>query len=313
MQILNSNTTSALMPCMATIGCFDGVHRGHRFLISQVCKEAQKRGLASMLITFPVHPRQVMQQDYQPQLLSCMPHKERLLAQQEADFCLMLPFTVELSHYSAREFMQFLHERYQVQGLVIGYDHRFGHNRSESFIDYCRYGRELGIEVIQAESLTEEGISISSSVIRRLLKDGNIEQANRFLGYNYYMDGTVVGGFKMGRKLGFPTANLQPLCKEKLIPAEGVYAAYALLHGKRYAAMVNIGHRPTLENGSNLSIEAHLLNYSGDLYQQAICLEFISFLRREEKFESLEALIVQLQEDRKMVAKITGVHNASIQ
>lgn len=245
-----------------------------------------------------------MQKEYQPELLSCLSQRKELLAGEGADYCLLLPFTLELSRLSAKEFMQFLHDRYQVRALVIGYDHRFGHNRSEDFTDYCRYGKELGIELIQARGLVEDGVSISSSIIRRLLKDGKVEQANRYLGYTYYLDGRVVDGYKVGRKLGFPTANLQPSCVEKLIPSEGVYAAYVYLEGVRHVAMLNIGHRPTVDNGSNLSIEAHILNYSGDIYYRSIRVELVYFIRHEERFESLDALITQLAEDRKTVARL---------
>lgn len=312
MQIVQSDTIDKLPFSVATIGCFDGVHRGHRFLIEQVCTEARKRGLNSMLITFPVHPRQVMQKSYQPELLSCPAEKESLLLQQQADYCLLLPFTQELSQYSAKQFMQLLHEQYHVRALVIGYDHRFGHNRSEGFTDYCRYGKELGMEIVQAKGLVEEGISISSSAIRRLLSEGQIEQANHFLGYNYSLEGTVTEGFKIGRKLGFPTANIQPACGDKLIPGNGVYAVRVHLDAHCYPAMLNIGYRPTVNNGNNLSIEAHILNYSGDIYHCPVRIEFISFIRKEAKFEDLTALSRQLEEDRKnvtrMFSSLSGVY-----
>ena len=132
--------------------------------------------------------------------------------------------------------MELLHARFNVQALVIGYDHRFGHNRSEGFEDYCCYGKELGMEVIHAQALEEDGLSISSSLIRNLLKEGDVVRANRYLGYRYYLDGQVVSGYQVGRKLGFPTANLQPSCPDKLVPKEGVYAVYAYVEGKRYAS-----------------------------------------------------------------------------
>lgn len=306
MKIISHSPTASLPPCAATIGCFDGVHRGHRYLVDQVCTEARVRRLQSALITFPVHPRQVMHPDDDFQWLTCREQKERLIGTLPADYCLLLPFTPELSQLSARQFMQLLAERYHVRVLIIGYDHRFGHNRSEGFDDYCRYGRELNMEVIRAKALEEDGIDISSSLIRALLKGGSVEQANRYLGYDYRIDGTVVGGFQMGRTLGFPTANLRPSCLHQLIPHEGVYATHAYADGNRYAAMLNIGHRPTLQNGTDISIEAHLIGFKGDLYGHPLRVEFKHFLRAEQKFDTLEALSEQLQRDKKNVKRLLG-------
>lgn len=304
MEIITAGGHSALPPCVATIGCFDGVHRGHRYLIAQVQDEARRQGLHSALITFPVHPRQVMQSDYLPQWLTCLPQKEDLLKEQGADYCILLPFTRELSLLSARRFMELLHNEFHVQALVIGYDHRFGHNRSEGFDDYCRYGKDLGMEVIHASALVEDGVSISSSLIRKLLKEGDTVRANHYLGYRYYLDGQVVGGYQMGRKLGFPTANLQPSCADKLVPKEGVYAVYAYVEGKRYAGMLNIGHRPTLDNGSERSIEVHIIGFEGNLYQHALRIEFVQYVREEQKFEGIEALIAQLNRDKEAIVRL---------
>ena len=292
------------LPCAATIGCFDGVHRGHRYLIDQVRSAAKARGLKSAFITFPVHPRVVMQADYQPQLLSCLKQKLNLISELNADYCILLPFTRELSQLSAREFMELLHNLYQVKVLVIGYDHRFGHNRSEGFEDYCRYGKELGIEVLQAQALIENGNSISSSLIRALIQKGDVKQANHFLGYRYYLDGKIVNGYKVGRKLGFPTANLLPSCPDKLIPAEGVYAVYTYINGERHRAMLNIGHRPTVNNGTDLSIEAHIINFHEDIYNQQMRIEFVRQIRKEQKFANLEDLIQQLKQDKEEISTL---------
>ncbi len=272
MTIITDTSHLSLSPCVATIGCFDGVHRGHRYLVEQVCGEARKRNMQSALITFPIHPRQVMQSDYCPQWLTCLPQKQALIQTLDADLCILLPFTHELSMLSAREFMQLLHERYNVCALVIGYDHRFGHNRSEGFEDYCRYGEELGMEIIHATGLIEDGVSISSSLIRGLLKKGEVEKANHYLGYNYYLDGTVVDGFKVGRKLGFPTANLKPSCSDKLIPSTGVYAVYVYVEGECHVGMLNIGHRPTLSNGTEISIEVNIFDFFQIIYTNIPCV-----------------------------------------
>lgn len=306
MQFITDDIKTALPPCVATIGCFDGVHRGHRYLIRQVTQIGQEKGLHTTLITFPVHPRQVMQSDYQPQLLSCLPQKEALIQTLQVDYCLMMAFTRELSELSAYEFMKLLHERFNVCVLVIGYDHRFGHNRTKTFKDYCRYGAELGIEVTQARALVEDGVSVSSSVIRNLLNNGEIAEANHYLSYRYFLDGTVIDGYKMGRKLGFPTANLQPSCPNKLIPAEGVYAVYVYIDEIRYMGMLNIGYRPTVHNGENRSIEVYIIDFSGDIYHKQIRIEFMERIRREQKFESINALISQLNQDKDTVIRILG-------
>ena len=297
MQII-TDSHHTLPPLAATIGFFDGVHPGHKFLISQVQKMASQEGLCSAVITFPVHPRRVIQQDYCPQLLSSPEEKQALLSQTGIDYCLLLNFTRELSLYSAYDFMKLLHDKFHIQLLVIGYDHRFGHNRSESFEDYCRYGDELGIHIIKAEAYTNEGSKVSSSVIRRLLLEGEVNKAIHLLEHPFTLEGKVVGGRQVGRTLGFPTANLHPLCTDKLIPANGVYAIHAHVEGQMYGGMLNIGYRPTLNNGNDLSIEAHLFNFCGDLYNKQITLEFVAYLRPEIRFNGLDELKVQIEKDR---------------
>lgn len=298
MKVISDIPCTSLPPAAATIGFFDGVHRGHRYLIEQVREVAAERGLCATVITFPVHPRQVIQSAYRPQLLSAPQEKLQLLEQTGVDHCLLLPFTPQLSLLSARAFMQLLHDRYHVRALVIGYDHHFGHNRSEGFDDYCRYGEELGIYIVRARAYQEGETQISSSAIRRLLQEGEVEQAAHFLGYPYHLDGTVTDGYKVGRTLGFPTANLCPACPDQLVPREGVYAVWVYVHGQKYAGMLNIGYRPTLDNGSNRSIEVNILRFSADIYRQPMRLEFVRFLRPEEKFDSLEALIAQMKKDQ---------------
>ena len=285
-------------PTVATIGFFDGVHLGHRFLIQQVKVAATQTGWQSSIITFPVHPRQVIQSEFQPQLLSSPEEKIELLASTGVDNCILLPFTRELSQLTAYEFMQLLYDKYKVRMLVIGYDHRFGHNRTETFEDYCRYGRELGIHIMQASAYTQEQDKVSSSAIRRALQNGDIRTATKFLGYHYYLEGMVVDGYKVGRKIGFPTANLRVDFPNKLIPSIGVYAVYVYVNGEKHKGMLNIGYRPTINNGTDLSIEVHILDFQGDIYHQKMRIEFIEFLRPEEKFNSVDELVLQMQKDK---------------
>ena len=298
MNIIRDTHPQALTPSVATIGFFDGVHLGHRHLINQVKMAASLNGWCSSIITFPVHPRQVIQSDYQPSLLSSPEEKIELLASTGIDNCIHLPFTRELSQLTAWEFMQLLYEQYQVRMLVIGYDHRFGHNRAETFEDYCRYGRELGIHIMQATAYTQEQDKVSSSAIRRALLSGEVSTATKYLGYPYFLQGTIVSGYQVGRKIGFPTANLQVDFSNKLIPSIGVYAVYVYVNGQKYKGMLNIGHRPTLNNGTDLSIEVHILDFEGDIYHQPMRIEFVDFLRAEAKFQSTEELALQIQKDK---------------
>ena len=304
MNIIRDTHPQALTPSVATIGFFDGVHLGHRHLINQVKMAASLNGWCSSIITFPVHPRQVIQSDYQPSLLSSPEEKIELLASTGIDNCILLPFTRELSQLTAWEFMQLLYDQYKVRMLVIGYDHRFGHNRAETFEDYCRYGRELGIHIMQATAYTQEQDKVSSSVIRRALLSGEVSTATKYLGYPYFMQGTIVSGYQVGRKIGFPTANLQVDFPNKLIPAIGVYAVRVSVNGQSYRGMLNIGHRPTLNNGTDLSIEVHILDFEGDIYHQPMRIEFVDFLRPEAKFNSVDELTLQIQKDKEAAIKI---------
>ena len=306
MNIIRDTHPQALAPSVATIGFFDGVHLGHRHLINQVKMAASLNGWCSSIITFPVHPRQVIQSNYQPSLLSSPEEKVELLGTTGIDNCILLPFTRELSQLTAREFMQLLYDNYKVRMLVIGYDHRFGHNRAETFEDYCRYGRELGIHIMQATAYTQEQDKVSSSAIRRALLSGEISTATKYLGYNYFMQGTIVSGYQVGRKIGFPTANLQVDFANKLIPAIGVYAVRVSVNGQNYKGMLNIGHRPTINNGTDLSIEVHILDFEGDIYNQPMRIEFIDFLRSESKFHSVDELVLQIQKDKEAALQILG-------
>ncbi len=300
-------------PSVATIGFFDGVHRGHQFLINHLVETARKDGLASTIITFDEHPRKVLQSDYQPEMLSTLDSKLLLLSKTEVDNAVVLHFDRQMAALSAREFMQqVLHDHLNVKKLFIGYDHRFGHNRAETFDDYVRYGKEMGIEVIQNEAFQIDGINISSSVIRSFLKEGEIEMANRCLGYPYTIIGKVVNGYHEGRKMGFPTANIDISHFGQLIPAPGVYAVKARMENtvvwKR--GMMNIGTRPTF-NGKQTTLETHIFNFDGDIYDQLLLVSFIKRMRGERKFDSPDELADQLREDEETVLQMFE-HNSEM-
>lgn len=286
---------------VATIGFFDGVHQGHRYLIRQVKDEAMRRGMKSMVVTFPTHPRKVLHADYQPALLTTCDEKVTLLKHEGVDDIVLMPFTRELSQLTAREFMQKLHTDYGVNVLVIGYDHRFGHDRSEGFDDYVRYGKEMSMDVVQA--LEEPDGRYSSTAVRNALVAGDVTRANDVLGYPYFMQGGVVSGYHVGTKIGYPTANIQ-VDSDKLVPDNGVYAVRVDVDGQKYGGMLNIGMRPTLNNGTDKSIEVHILDFEGDLYGKSICVEFIKFIRKEQRFESIDILRTQLKEDENVCRKL---------
>ena len=285
---------------VATIGFFDGVHRGHLHLLKQVKQVAQARHLASMVVTFSQQPRHVVSHETKRfYLLTTIAEKLHLFEKAGIDLCEVMEFTSELASLTAYEFMQLLHDKYQVVAVVIGYDHRFGHNRSEGFDDYVRYGKELGIDVIQAT----EYPAVSSSKIRELLLSGNMEVANEILGYCYFLEGKVISGFRIGHTMGFPTANLQ-VADDKLIPANGVYAVWVELEGHQLQGMLNIGTRPTLANGDERSIEVHIFDFHEDIYNKVLRLSLVKRTRGEVKFASKEQLILQLQQDTVEIKKI---------
>jgi len=294
-------------PCVATIGFFDGVHRGHRFLIERLKEDAKAAGLESTVITFERHPRQVLSSDYQPKLLTTFEEKRLLLSRTGVDNCAVLQFDRQMAQMTAREFMErVLAGLLNVKRLYIGYDHRFGHNREEGFEDYVRYGRELGIEVLQNTAFDLEGVNVSSSVIRSFLQEGEVEMAARCLGYPYFVSGKVMPGVQEGRKLGFPTANIE-VTAEKLIPAPGVYAVTARLEGSAALkpAMMNIGTRPTFGENEQ-TLEVHILDFEDNIYGKELLVSFDRRLRGERKFRSAEDLADQLRKDAEEVRHIAA-------
>ncbi|MEI6752532.1 MAG: bifunctional riboflavin kinase/FAD synthetase [Paludibacter sp.] len=294
------------MNYVATVGFFDGVHAGHRFLIEELKVLAKARNLQSLVITFNTHPRKVLNSDYQPQLLTTLSEKLEQLESTGIDRCVVLDFTPELAQLSAFDFLKtILKEQYHVKTLLVGHDHRFGHNRADGFAEYKHYGEMLGMEVVQAGRYkTAEDRHVSSSNIRLAIEQGDINHANKLLTYPYAFRGKVIDGFKVGRKIGFPTANLQPLDADKLIPPFGVYAVRVYHNESLYKGMMNIGTRPTLNNSYHTSLEVHILDFNMDIYNQIIKVEFLSKIRDEQKFNSVDELIAQLKIDRKIVESI---------
>lgn len=289
----------------ATIGFFDGVHLGHRFLIEELKQVARARKLASAVITFAEHPRAVLQSDYQPKLLNSFDEKMEHLASTGVDYCILLDFTPELALLSAHDFIRnLLAETLRVQTLLIGYDHRFGRDRKDGFEQYTAYGAQCGIEVLKAQRYTEGEAAVSSSEIRKLILAGNMKAAALLLTYPYQIRGSIVAGYKVGRTLGFPTANIEVDEAFKVMPAIGVYAVWVHLEGKRHKGMLYIGNRPTLNNGDNIALEVNILDFSGDIYNHEITVSFIYYVRGDIRFDTLDELKDQLATDRQTVDKL---------
>lgn len=277
---------------------FDGVHLGHVTLVDFLKRQASVLGKQSLVITFLSHPRQVLHPDEPFSLI--MPMGERLarLQELEPDMLLPLDFTRELSQLNSVQFIELLRDRYGVAMLVVGYNHRFGHQRGETFEDYRRHGEALGVEVVKAPEYLGEYAPVSSTIVRSLIAAGKVKDAMHCMGRPFTLSGRVVHGFHNGRGIGFPTANVGETDPDILLPHNGAYAVLAHVNGLVLQGMANIGKRPTLDNGDNISIEVNLFDFDDDIYGMDITLEFISFLRLEFKMCSIDELKHQLTLDR---------------
>ena len=274
------------MSKIATIGFFDGVHKGHRYLFKQLDKMAAERGLVPLIVTFEEHPRSVLQSDYLPQLLTTTDERRALLSAYGE--VIMLPFA-DVQALTAAQFMEILHTQYDVTVLLMGYDHRFGSDRLRRPQDYRRIGAQYGIEVLTMSEFTDGEWHVSSSEIRTALESGNIALANELLGRPYALRGTVVHGKGLGRTIGFPTANIQPLSEQTIVPKPGVYEVEVQSEGVQAKGMCNID--------TNRTIEVHIPSFQGDLYGDTLKVRFVRFLREEKQMNGLDDLRRQLTED----------------
>lgn len=282
------------MAYAATIGFFDGVHAGHRFLLTELRRIAAERGLQSAVLTMDEHPETVLSGHQKP-LLTTAEERTELLKQTGIDEIFLYHFDV-IQQLTAVEFMRVIHERCGVEVLLMGYDHQFGSDRLTSFAAYMALGASVGIEVLAAPKAPEG--AVSSSKIRKALLEGDVARANQMLGYPFVLSGVVVRGNNIGHTMGFPTANVE-VEHGKLIPRTGVYAGTA----NGYTCLVNIGTNPTVGN-DHVSIEAHLLGFEGDLYGQKIILHLTRRIRDERKFDSIEELTQQIRTDVQSILEI---------
>ncbi len=288
---------------IVTIGTFDGVHLGHQSILKKLLEATENGKYESVVLTFFPHPRMVLQQEHSLQLLNSIDEETTLLEKFGIDHLIVHPFDEKFSKLSAEEFVEsILVKQFNIHKLIIGYDHRFGENRTANITDLMEFGKKYHFEVAQINAEEINEIAVSSTNIRSALANGSIQLAHRYLGYNYFFSGKVVKGKQLGRTLGFPTANLNLLEPYKLIPKKGAYIVSSTLNNTRIFGMMNIGHNPTLGENER-SIEVHFFDLNDDLYDKVLSITLLEFIRPEEKFSSLDALKTQLQKDREFSKK----------
>ncbi|MEO1012266.1 MAG: bifunctional riboflavin kinase/FAD synthetase [Bacteroidota bacterium] len=292
-------------PSVVTIGTFDGVHVGHRKILERLIKNAENLNLKSTVLTFFPHPRMVLQKDSDIKMLNTIGEKTKILEQLGLDQLIIHPFTREFSRLSATDFVRdVLVNSLGIKKIIIGYDHRFGRNRNANIQDLIAFGSSYDFEVEEIPAQEVDDVSVSSTKIRKALLEGDITTANTYLGYSYMFSGVVQKGKGLGKQLTFPTANIHIGESYKLIPKNGVYVVRSYIKGRLVHGMMNIGHNPTVSYTDDSStdrkerIEVHFFDFEGDLYGQTLEIQLMERIRNERKFESLEALKLQLQKDK---------------
>ena len=289
---------SAAKKTIITLGTFDGVHLGHQAILKKLVKATENGTYESLVLTFYPHPRMVLNQEGTMRLLNTIEEKTILLEKSGIDHLIVHPFDEKFSKLSAEAFVKsVLVDQLNIHKIIIGYDHRFGENRSANITDLIEFGKKYNFEVVQINAEEINEITVSSTKIRKALLEGAIEFANQYLGYDYFFSGKVIEGKQLGRTIGFPTANIVLLDTYKLLPKNGVYVVYSTLNNKRIYGMMNIGHNPTMGE-KNKTIEVHYFDVNEDLYDKIVNVSIVKFIRTEEKFESIDALKIQLNKDR---------------
>jgi len=295
-------------PVVLTIGSFDGVHRGHTALLDAAGGAARQSGAETALLTFDPHPRCVLDPPRCPRSLTTLAEKRSLLAARSLDRLVVLAFNREVSGWGAEQFCDLLLEAFDIRVLLVGHDFALGHKRQGDVAFLREYGRRHGFEVEQVGAVTVGEEAVSSSLIRSALGEGDVSRAAELLGRPFFMDATVEHGEEVGRHLGFPTANLS-IAADKCLPAPGVYAMWVRVDGAWRAAATNVGYRPTF-GGDRLTVEAYLLDFSGDLYDREVRAVFVERLREERAYPSVDELVTQIGRD---VADVRSLLEAAAQ
>ncbi|MWB93612.1 bifunctional riboflavin kinase/FAD synthetase [Flavobacterium sp. GA093] len=282
-----------------TLGTFDGVHIGHKKILERITQNTENGKYESLVLTFFPHPRMVLQEKSEIRLLNTITEKTKLLEQTGIENLVIHPFDESFSRLTAEEFVHsILVDQFHIQKIIIGYDHRFGRNRTADINDLIAFGAEYGFEVEQISAQEIQDVSVSSTKIRKALQEGNMDLANEYLGYSYFFTGEVVKGKQLGRTIGFPTANIKIEEDYKLIPKNGVYIVKVVVDQKEVFGMMNIGFNPTVE-GQKQTIEVNIFDFDADIYGEKIEVSLLQYLREEQKFGSLELLTAQLNQDKK--------------
>ena len=309
MKILNDLDSFSKTDTVVTIGKFDGVHIAHQKIIKRLINTAKENELSSVILTFFPHPRMVLQKDANIKLINTIDERSQILEALGLDCLFIKKFTHEFSRLSSQDFVkQILVDKLHAKKVIIGYDHRFGRNRNADINDLRDFGKKLHFKVEEISSQDVDDVSVSSTKIRNALSDGNIEKANKYLGYSFMITGTVVKGKELGRQIDFPTANITVKEDYKLIPKQGSYVVSAVIDSQLVHGMMNIGTNPTV-NGNKETIEVHFFNLNKDLYHQKIQVNLLHRIRDEQKFESVEALKLQLAKDEAASLKYIAAHH----
>jgi riboflavin kinase/FMN adenylyltransferase len=285
---------------VATVGIFDGVHRGHDAIIDRVKEMAREIHGESVVISFWPHPRLFLTPEGSTlTFLSTIREKKDLLEAKGIDHFIIIPFTREFSNYSSEKFIKdVILDKLNAKHLIVGFNHQFGKDREGDFQTLRSLAKDLKITVEQVEAKVVNEEQVSSTIIRKALNNGEINRANKLLGYHYSLNGTIIGGKKIGRSIGYPTANILPRERYKLIPKDGVYAVKVYLEKSEYSGMLNIGLRPTVNHGDfGKSIEVHIFNFEHQIYGKEVQVRFIDRIRDEKKFSTIDKLVDQLKKD----------------
>ncbi|AXB55744.1 bifunctional riboflavin kinase/FAD synthetase [Flavobacterium fluviale] len=299
MKLFHSiNDFQSTKKTILTLGTFDGVHIGHKKILERITQNTENGKYESLVLTFFPHPRMVLQEKSEIKLLNTISEKIKLLEATGIENLIVHPFDESFSRLTAEEFVHtILVDKFQIHKIIIGHDHRFGRNRTANIDDLIAFGKEYDFEVEQISAEEIQDVSVSSTKIRKALNEGNMALANEYLGYNYFLNGTIVKGKQLGRTIGFPTANIHIEEEYKLIPKIGVYVVKALVNEEIVYGMMNIGFNPTV-NGEKQTVEVHLFNFDKDIYEQNIQVSLLHYIREEQKFGSVDALKDQLKQDQ---------------